>query len=116
RSEPRRIAAVALRGCRGATAPQGDGLHDSASANHALNKFCKKNVDGRDKPGHDAVCCCGKEKPYAAFACGGASACQLSARCNFGSVIVCRSSSVMPGIISSTTRPFGVTSITARSV
>ena len=54
--------------------------------------------------------------PYAACAAGGSSACTDAASVSFGSVIACNLSSVIPGIISSTTSPAGVTSITARLV
>ena len=49
-------------------------------------------------------------------ATGGARTFQSGASCSRGSVIACSFSSVIPGIISNTTRPFGVTSMTARLV
>src|SRR2546430_1692152 len=49
-------------------------------------------------------------------ASGGVNGCQLAVSCSFGSVSACSFSSVMPGIISITTSPCRVTSITARLV
>lgn len=56
-----------------------------------------------------------KRAAYAAIF-GGAISLNVAASVRFGSVISWSFSSVMPGTISSTNRPSGVTSITARLV
>src|ERR1017187_9332100 len=77
---------------------------DPLARNDGLKPYCQPHF----RPG--------SEERYAARDSGGANACQPEASCSFGSVSVCSFSSVMPGIISITDRPCGVTSITARLV
>ena len=67
--------------------------------------------------GFPLVSCRLRDIAYAARAfgaAGGANTFQSAASCSLGSVSACSFSSVIPGIISSTTRPCGVTSMTAR--